>query len=54
MRVLIVEDETAAYENLVEILKEINPKIEILVNTESVTKTVLWLQKNNTPFLIFM
>ena len=36
MRVLIVEDETAAYENLADTLHAIDPAIEIAGNTESV------------------
>lgn len=54
MRVLIVEDETAAYENLVDILREVAPEIQIAGNTESVTQTVQWLQANPAPELIFM
>lgn len=54
MRVLIVEDETAAYENLVDILKEVSYNIEISGNTESVTQTIHWLQSNPAPDLIFM
>ncbi len=54
MKVLIVEDETAAYENLTAILKEINPAIEIVGNTESVRQTVNWLQANTEPDLILM
>ena len=54
MRVLIVEDETAAYENLVDILKEVSYDIQISGNTESVTQTIHWLQSNPTPDLIFM
>ncbi|RHJ93104.1 LytR/AlgR family response regulator transcription factor [Parabacteroides bouchesdurhonensis] len=54
MRVLIVEDETAAYENLLDILKEVAPDIQIAGNTESVTQTVHWLQSNPAPDLIFM
>ncbi len=38
MRVLIVEDETAAYENLVDILGEVSYDIQIAGNTESVTQ----------------
>ena len=38
MNVLIVEDETAAYENLVDILMEVAPDIQIAGNTESVTR----------------
>lgn len=54
MKVLIVEDETAAYESLVEILKEIDPAIEVLGNTESVSQTIYWLLHNPDPDLILM
>jgi len=54
MRVLIVEDETAAYESLIEILKDIDPVIEVVGNTESVMQTVQWLQSNPEPDLILM
>lgn len=54
MKVLVVEDETSAYENLKVILQEISPKIEIVANTESVAKTVSWLKVNPLPDLIFM
>lgn len=54
MKVLIVEDETAAYESLIDILEEIDPTIEVLANTESVSQTVRWLRANPEPDLIFM
>lgn len=54
MRVLIVEDETSSYENLREILHEIDPEITITGNTESVVQTVSWLKSNPAPDLIFM
>ena len=54
MRVLIVEDETAAYKNMVNALQTIDPTIEIAGNTESVSRTVEWLQNNPQPDLIFM
>ncbi|WP_085535340.1 LytR/AlgR family response regulator transcription factor [Massilibacteroides vaginae] len=54
MKVLIVEDETTAYENIVDMLFEIDPLIEVLGNTESVTQTVAWLQLNPAPDLILM
>ena len=54
MRVLIVEDETAAYESLVAILREIDSTIEVLGNTESVTQTINWLRNNPNPDLILM
>lgn len=54
MRILIVEDETAAYENLLEIISEIDPSIEIAGYTEGVSQTILWLQTNQIPDLILM
>lgn len=54
MRVLIVEDETAAYENMADALRTINPAIEIAGNTESVSQTLEWLQTHPQPDLIFM
>jgi DNA-binding LytR/AlgR family response regulator len=54
MKILIVEDETAAYDNLLAILSEIDPSIEIAGNTESVRQTILWLQNNPIPDLILM
>jgi two-component system response regulator LytT len=54
MKILIVEDETAAYESLLEILKEINPNIEVIGNTESVSQTINWLNKSPLPDLILM
>ena len=54
MRILIVEDETAAYENLADMLVTIDSTIEIMGNTESVRQTVRWLQANPRPDLIFM
>lgn len=54
MEILIVEDETAAYESLVEILQEIDPAIQIVGNTESVGQTVNWLREHEPPDLILM
>lgn len=54
MKVLIVEDETSASENLTDILKDIDPSIEIMGYTESVQQTVRWLSADNKPDLIFM
>ncbi|MDR3268766.1 MAG: LytTR family DNA-binding domain-containing protein [Tannerella sp.] len=54
MKVLIVEDETAAYENLKSILMEIDHSIELLEHTESVVQTVRWLGSHPAPDLIFM
>jgi DNA-binding LytR/AlgR family response regulator len=54
MKVLIVEDETVAYENLVDIIAEIDSSIEIMGNTESISQTISWLQNNPSPDLILM
>lgn len=54
MRVLIVEDETSSYENLLCILHEVAPDTEVVGNTESVAETVRWLNENAKPDLIFM
>lgn len=54
MKVLIVEDETSAYENLKAILMDLYPDIEIAGNTQSVAKTAEWLQEHGQPDLIFM
>ena len=40
MKILIVEDETVAYENLVDILAVIAPDFEVAGNTESICQTV--------------
>lgn len=54
MKVLIVEDETAASENLLAMLQEIDSDIEVLKVLESVQQTVRWLSSNPAPDLIFM
>lgn len=54
MRILIVEDETAAYENLVDILAEIDPEISVAGYTEGVKQTISWLKSNPAPDLILM
>ncbi len=54
MKVLIIEDETAASENLIAMLQEIDPEIEVLKVLESVQQTVRWLNSNPSPDLIFM
>jgi DNA-binding LytR/AlgR family response regulator len=55
MKILIVEDETAAYVNLRRIISEIDPNAEMIGNTESVKQTVGKLQNASVlPDLIFM
>jgi DNA-binding LytR/AlgR family response regulator len=54
MRILIVEDETAAYENLKTIIAELDANAEFVGYTESVVQTVRWMTSNPAPDLIFM
>ncbi|MGE5409409.1 MAG: LytR/AlgR family response regulator transcription factor [Clostridiales bacterium] len=54
MKVIIIEDEAAAYNNMVQILKQIDPTIEILANFDTVMESVLWFRSNPMPDLIFM
>ena len=54
MKVLLIEDETAAAQNLVAILKEVAPSLEVLDILESVEESVEWLQSRPQPDLLFM
>jgi DNA-binding LytR/AlgR family response regulator len=54
MKILIVEDEIAAYENLKDILEEMDPSIQIAGRTENVIQTIRWLRDNPSPDLICM
>jgi DNA-binding LytR/AlgR family response regulator len=54
MKILIVEDESAAYENLRSILMEIDASIEIIEHTESVIQTVRYLSSHALQDLIIM
>lgn len=53
MKVLIVEDEYTAANNLVSILNEIDSQIEVLAIVESVKDLFQWLKKNQAPDLGF-
>lgn len=54
MRVLIVEDETAAVRNLKSMFRTVEPLSEIAGVTDSVVGTVKWLNSNATPDLILL
>lgn len=54
MRVLVVEDETAAAVNLVSMLKRLFPYMDVVAQLESVTDTVEWFENNEAPDLVFM
>jgi two-component system LytT family response regulator len=54
MRVLIVEDEIPALENLKLCIADADSNIEIAGTTRSVAETIAWLKNNSTPDLILM
>ena len=54
MRVVIVEDETAAAVNLVSLLRPTFPRMAVVAQLESVTDTVEWFSETEAPVLVFM
>ena len=54
MKVLIIEDENPASQKLIRLLKNIDPKIEIVGTLKSVEEAINWFIKNPAPDLIFM
>lgn len=54
MKVIVVEDETAAAVNLMSMLRQTFPDMEVVAQLESVTETVEWLDENETPDLMFL
>jgi two-component system LytT family response regulator len=54
MKVLIVEDESAAARRLAKLLLEIDPGIEVVDLLESIEAAVIWLEKHPHPDLVFM
>lgn len=54
MKVLIVEDEKPASENLIEELQAIDDNIDVVAGCYSVDEAVRWLSRNPQPDLILM
>lgn len=54
MRVLIIEDETAAAKNLSTLLRKTDPSVEILDVLETISDSVEWFSKNPAPDMVFM
>lgn len=54
MKVLIVEDETAAVRNLTSILHEVEPEAKVEGATDSIKGTMEWLSFHDAPDLILM
>ena len=54
MKLLIIEDETAAAQNLRSILKSVTPEAEVVDVIDTVVDSVEWFENNPMPDLVFM
>ena len=54
MRIVIIEDEVFAARRLENMIKEIDPQIEVVAKLESVRESVEWFKNNEEPDLIFL
>lgn len=54
MKVLIIEDEEAAARRLKKLILEIDADIEVVEELDSIEGTLLWLEQNEMPELIFL
>ena len=54
MKVLIIEDELFAQNELKRLLAEVDKQIEVLACLESIEESVEWLEENDEPDLIFL
>jgi DNA-binding LytR/AlgR family response regulator len=54
MKILIIEDESLAAERLINLIKKIEPSVEIVGKIESVRASLKWFSNNDSPELIFM
>lgn len=54
LRILVVEDETAATVNILALLTQVCPGAEVVATTETVDDTAEWLAANTPPDVILM
>lgn len=54
MKIVIIEDEVFAARRLENMIREIDPEIEVLAKLESVSESVEWFNNNDEPDLIFL
>ena len=54
MKLLIIEDEKPAYENIAAELGEIDENIEVVGSCSSVDESIRWFSQNQQPDLILM
>lgn len=54
MKVVIIEDEIFATRRLENMIREVDPGIEVLAKLESVSESIAWFKSNVEPDLIFL
>ncbi|WP_455638670.1 LytR/AlgR family response regulator transcription factor [Parabacteroides sp.] len=54
MKVLIIEDEKAAVRNLMALLSEVAPDIEVIATLDSITDSIDWFREHAMPELVFL
>lgn len=54
MKIVIIEDEVFAARRLENMIREIDPQIEVVAKLESVRESVEWFKANEEPDLIFL
>lgn len=52
MKIVIIEDEIPAYEQLVKLIYEVDPSIEIVSHLDSIESALKWFASNKEPDLI--
>ncbi len=54
MKVLLIEDEAAASRRLAKLVKEIEPKAEVINEVDSIESAIVWFSENESPDLVLM
>ncbi len=54
MKVIVVEDEAAAFNNIRNLLRQVDASIEIIDNFDTVADSVAWFRSHPAPDLVFM
>ncbi len=54
MKALIIEDEKAAVRNLMALLSEVAPDIDVIATLDSITDSIDWFREHAMPELVFL
>ncbi len=54
MNAVIIEDEKAAVRNLITLLADVAPEIQVISTLDSIAESVDWFRHNQAPDLVFM